>query len=131
MGQPIDDIIADITRAGAYRRMGHGEHIVWEGKQWLVTTAMVQGFERNGPSWSPSLTIHTDDLRDGLEKVYTPADCWLFKVAGMEWANYGEFERAFLNACIFHGIKSRHIATAIEEARERHERQAAYPLRRI
>jgi hypothetical protein len=117
----------------AFRGMRHGENVVWQGKQWMVTTAALQGgfeYDDDGASWSPRLTIPAAELRAGLEMDFTPAACWLICMAGEPWCDYEDFERSFLIACVAHGIQSQHIGNAIVAAREQRERQAVRTLRR-
>jgi hypothetical protein len=131
MSRSIDDIIAGMVPHRASRRMAPGELVVWEGKQWLVTSAVLQGGLHDATSRHPRITIPAAELCAGLETDYTPTACWLICMAGEPWCDYKDFERAFLIACVAHGIQSPHIGKAIEAAREQHDRKAMPALRRI
>jgi hypothetical protein len=97
--------------------------IFWQGTQWRVTD---HGIEDIAAPQDEIYWIDVDDLYRGWDE---PRGGWPAHVAGKSWIDFDEFVKAYLIACVAHGVQIGRIGEVIE-AGYRHRRTLGLPMGR-
>ncbi len=94
--------------------MSLAQSVLWLGKQWRVTD---EGLETTATKGEHVLRIAKTELARGSSDVYAS---WPVHMAQKAWVDLDDFVKAFLAACLIHGIRIESVFPMVDTARQLH-----------
>lgn len=85
---------------------------LWQNKEWRVTR---EGLERVSEEPRLEHQIAKDDLSLGSSDVYSS---WPVQCAQNGWADLDGFVKAYLTACVIHGVRVENVHQIVMTARK-------------
>ncbi len=90
------------------------QSVLWHGKQWRVTN---EGLETTATDGEHVLRIPKAELARGSADLYAS---WPVHMAQKVWVDFDDFVKAFLAACVIHGIRIENVFPMVDTARHLH-----------